>query len=576
MGGFYLRSQWVLPKNLNEAMEEIYFHGEILVAPVENNAGTALLYVRTVETGVGVFLVDLTTLKRNQILLSEAADRLRSGAVKLFGWSPDDRYLALSTIEKGSQQNLQVTICDGATGLSTDTFEAPRSIEMGFWLTTNSLVVLDDSHTLSLFNLEDDHQLGRFGNKGLVKLRQLDRSGGWLTPISNRSIAYVEHGNVWNLDITANRATQLTHLTNAAPESLDYCTVNGKYLFSLGSAAQSRLYQYDPDNSTVTRTTDGIGLKGRWMQNGNGIAYISTNNNRYVLTIESKRQALRTNLFTAPELDKKHGALNQRLFVEGREVVRAFSLNPKRDKIYVVASINYEPLAIWEYDILEQAIRNVVPEKENSLFSQYILPVQVSMTNQSGRKIDYYYLSPARLDPNKKYPVVMDQLSDLGFQPNSQFLANAGIFYVTVNPYGVGRPDSPTDPDDTLAVYKEILKNPNVDPHRIYLFGESAGTVSISTLLTEHPDLWRGAIMLSPVAFARIAPSSLQHLSFFYSFGDEDRHSQIKDRMESAQEACNNLIRTQILYGHAGHVFFNIEELKKRYTAIATFILSGY
>ena len=100
IAGLHLRSAARLPPHLDAMLDEVYFHGEILSAPVENKAGTALVYVRTVETGVGVFLVDLTSLDRTQIALAKASDSERGGAVKLFGWSPDDRCLAFQPSSK--------------------------------------------------------------------------------------------------------------------------------------------------------------------------------------------------------------------------------------------------------------------------------------------------------------------------------------------------------------------------------------------------------------------------------------------------------------------------------------------
>jgi dipeptidyl aminopeptidase/acylaminoacyl peptidase len=251
------------------------------------------------------------------------------------------------------------------------------------------------------------------------------------------------------------------------------------------------------------------------------------------------------------------------------------SVNPKQDKIYTVASVNYEPLSIWEYDIASNQLRDVVPVTEHLVYSHFIAPVQCSITNADGRKINYYYLPPAGLKADKKFPVIMDQYSDLGFQPNSQFLANAGIFYVTVNPYGQGFPKAATTPEDTLAVYNEILKNPKVDPHRIYLSGESLGTVTIAQLLDEHHDLWRGAILLSPVTFQAVSPDTKIVPSIFCSFGDQDDAGTRKFMEQYAQTACSHHVLTQILYGHAGHAFFDIGEHKKRYKTVAKFILEN-
>jgi dipeptidyl aminopeptidase/acylaminoacyl peptidase len=356
--------------------------------------------------------------------------------------------------------------------------------------------------------------------------------------------------------------------------SLDYNGDTFSYLFAVKNGSSQDLYQYDRTSELTTLTPTNFFDRGQWIQDGT--AYIGTQGNRYYLGVKTKDPVLQTNLFTAPEINKNTGLLNKQLFSEGRDVVRTFSVSPKRDKIYTVASLNYEPLAIWEYDVANKTLRNVVPERENQTAVPVITPVQAYITGTDGRKIDYYYLPPAGFEKGRKYPVVMDQFSDLGFQPNSQFLASAGIIYVAVFPYGVGRPDHPTDPEDTLAVYREMLKNPNVDPKRIYLFGESAGTGIITQLLEEHPELWRGAIMLSPVSFPSLESGKKMCRSIFFSFGEEDDMGS-QARMENfVNEACGHLVRTQVEYGRAGHVFFDVAELKKRYKAIATFILTDY
>jgi hypothetical protein len=575
----------VLPENVDAMLDEAYFHGEILIAPVENNRGDRLLYARTIESGVGVFMVDLKNLERNQIALGPAADKSRSGAAKLYGWSPDDRFLALSTILKGNE-NRRVTICEGRTGTPIVSFDAPHPLSTGGWLNTNSLLLLDDSHVLALYNLEANKGLGHFGKKGLVNLCRLDESGKSPIPDSDHTIAYIERGNLWRLNIPDNHAQKLTELTNAALDRLDFNSACGKYLFELKdyNSTNKLLCAFDPNSTPDARVTavsdnhSRYALKGQWIRNDTSVAYIASQGERDFIAVETTDASLRTNLFTSPPRNRDAlfgpGALSQYLFTEGMEVVRNFSVNPDRDKIYTVASVNWEPLAIYEYDINSRTLRNVVPERESPHFAQPVQPMQRLATNQNGRVIDYYFLPPAGLKAAKKYPLLLDQFSDLGFQPNSQFLANAGIFYVAINRYGTGRSDSPAEPEDALAVCSEMLKNPNVDSRRIYLFGESAGTKTIATLINEYPKKWRGAIMLSPIDFPFIESNVESYPSFFLSIGKNDTLAIRQKTSLFAQQACNHFIRTEVHYGQAGHVFYNITELKKRYKAIAEFVLA--
>lgn len=578
-GWLAFRKEMTLPRHLESILEETYFHGEIVTAPAENNAGTALIYARTIEKGIGIFKVDLDTLARTQIAAGGSSYNDRGKSARLFGWSPDDRYLAFSTIEK-NDENRRVSICDGQSAKIVDAFEAPGSLLSGGWLDNNSLFLFDNSRKLYLYNLDENRQFGNFGAKGLVSLSELATGAGSLVQDSDHSIAYIEGGNLWTLSVGARSALQLTHLEKfSISGGLSYCPATGKYLFSVtnGDSEQPILCQFDPRaGSSPVSPIDGCGnyqFKGQWIGNGDGVAYVGLDGNRYCVGIVTGDSAFHTNLFTAPPFDPDHGFVNQNVFPEGKQVVRSISVSPKGDKIYVVASIEYKPLSIWEYNIASRELRDIVPINEKRVYSHFVEPVQASITSSNGKTITYYYLPAARANPGKKYPAVIDTYSDLGFQPNSEFLANSGIYYVTVNPYGQGFPKSATTPEDALAVYKEILKNPNVDPKRIYLSGESLGTKTIASLLGQDPDIWRGAILLSPITFQPVSRDTKMVKSIFCSFGTEDDRK-IREQMEQyAQMACAHHTYVQVLYGHAGHAFFDIQEHKNRYKGVATFIL---
>jgi len=583
LGGLRLRAWAALPPHLDAMLEETYFHGEILTAPAINQAGTALLYVRTVETGVGLFLVDLGTLARSQIALAKPADHDRGGAVKLFGWSPHDEMLAFATIQDG-QENRHVVIGDGTTGKEINAFDTPKPVVTGAWLTANSLVLLDETHRLYVYNLQPDLRLGQYGGHGLVSARQLDRSSHDLVPDSDTSVAYLEKDNLWRLNLASGQVFQLTHLTNATLDGLDYNPATGKYLFGSVAAVtkQRQLCQYDPRSAQAPirpLNCTNYEVKGRWLPGDQGVAYVGLAGKRDYLSVTSQYGDPATNLFTAAPLtpwrELGYGALAGDAFPEGRQVVRTFSASPKRDKLYVVAAMNYEPLAIWEYDVASQQLRNVVPVKEPLRYSRFITPVAACVTNQHGKIIDYYYLPPAGMDPRKKYPVVVDQFTDVGYLPNSQFIANAGMFFVAVCPYGQGRGEFPPATEDTLAVYDAIIKNPNVNPKQIYLIGESAGTVRIAELLNDHASLWRGAIISAAVAFPEFGlDASLANNRILFSFGEGDSVNNQLRAENFAQTACTRLMTTRILYWPGGHVLFDLGTIKQKYRAIAQFILT--
>ncbi len=327
-------------------------------------------------------------------------------------------------------------------------------------------------------------------------------------------------------------------------EWLDYDPGKDQYLYcATAPRGKDRyVFKFDPgapSNANTTRLTGNHSFKGQWLQGGSGFAYVGTKGNQNFLAVEATNPALSTTFFA-------------------------------------VGATSYRLLTLWEYDISSRKLRELVPsEAHGTLFSELIVPVQAAVTNALGERVDYYYLSPPRMDPHKRYPVMMDQFSDGRYQQNFQFLANAGIFYVSVNRYGLASDSMPTRPEDALAVYKEFLKNPNVDPDRIYLDGRSRGTAAVRDMLVAHPELWHGVIVESP-AVLPLLPDDMKDFpkSIFISVGDVDTVTTQEKCEVFMQDACQRLIRAKLTIGHGGHTFSSTDQLKDRYRAIAKFILT--
>src|SRR5487761_2538568 len=105
VGGFYVRAWAIMPKHLAAMSNEIFADGRIWDAPVENHDGSMMLYAQDLQNGVGVFLVNLTTLKRTQIQQMESEEIDGKKAFRLYGWSPDDNSLAFASIVSSTNQD---------------------------------------------------------------------------------------------------------------------------------------------------------------------------------------------------------------------------------------------------------------------------------------------------------------------------------------------------------------------------------------------------------------------------------------------------------------------------------------
>lgn len=506
----------------------------------------------------------------------------------VLGWSPDNRYLLVPLRNNPTQLSHQLAVCEGDDGSFLKFITLPAAAHEVVWLNTNTLVVLTHSARFCLVNLDSDSSLNAFGKKGVVNLKQpqLDRNNKghhWPTRISDREIAYIDGGNVWKLNLLTGKYRQLSHFTNSTLEWLDYNPSNKTFLFNLtdnGNNKGSSLYCFNPDDATdngltpvtVSRvSSNGVihtpvvhALKGQWALNGQGIAFVKD-----TLIIESEDTNLSTNLF-----------------VNGH--VQSYSVSPDRKKIYTLAATNSEPLSLWEYDIADQELRNVVPATERQfIFSRVVDPVGVAFTDQSINKfpeliktLAYKCVPPVNLDAHKKYPAVIHSPRDSRWAPDAQVFANAGIYCVYA-PSAASLPGAGNlspQAQAVLATYYEVLKNPNVDSHRIYLIGYSAETEkTLTELIQYNPDFWRGALFMSPTSFPEIPREAQRYPSIFISTGEEDK-DEYKDAINKfVQVACQRTVPIRVnRLQHSGHILASTKLLEERYAATAKFILENY
>jgi len=570
LGGMYFRSVAMTPKHWEAMLNEVFVNDRIVDSPVANHSDTTLMYAQEVTNGVGVFLQDLKTLQRTQIRGMSTMEIEGKKIFRVFGWSPDDNYLAFAaatTVTNGgnTKKYQEIVICDGSTGAIKKEFNmdssAPRP-ELGIWVTTNSLAILNYSHRLMLFNLTEDRSFGPRGKEGLMQLQRLDSGSSYaLTRVSDRVIAYVDRGNVWTLDLQTGGAKQLTDFSDATIEWLDYSPETAKFLFCMnhgGDVTNRFVYELRPGKASgAVRLTDGYSLKGRWLRDGNGFACVRTEGEKSWLSIQSSNRDICTNVFA-----------------EGS--IRAYGISSQGDKIFAVASLRYKAQSIWEYDIFNKTARDLLAQEERSASSsKIIMPVASSTTDKNGGVCEYYFVPPARLVSNRKYPAVLDLYPVNRYDQNAQILANAGIFYVSASRLGLNDWQAVARPEAILAIYEELLKNPNIDPKRIYISGRSFSTGAVKKMADYHAALWRGVILFSPDEFPEISANWTKPPSFFIAIGNEDEARLQEGCKTLWQDASERLIPARIHFEPTGHGF-TTANYKTTYASVVNFIKSDY
>ena len=548
--------------HLDEVAAEIYLDGKIRGAPVEDRYGGALLYVQEDENDLEVLRISLVNHRRTRIKRIEGV--ARSSEFKWLGWSPDRRQFAYFAKSREKKQQ-EIIVCDGNSGETRGVFGVGFVLE-GIWLTTNSLVFVDSTRGLYLINLQQDDNLGEYGKQGLVKTRTMSDSQRdyFMTPVSDRTLAYLEDGNVWTLDIRNGQAKQWTRLAKSKTESLDYSPASQSFVFTLRDVENKGdrfVYEYDSKsggNVSPKRLTEIKSHDAKWIRSGSGVAYVGTISNTSFLAIETKELEWRTNLFSGVKL-------------------LGYSVGDHGNAIFAVAHDESGVARLWQYDIDAQQLQKIVRSAEESAHRKLVPPILSALTNASGKRVDYYIVPPAGLDSQKTYPVVLDMNSANRFDRNVQFLANAGIYYVSANRFGITEWSAVPDYDDALAVYHEILKIPTIDPSRIYVAGLSISTSRASTLINDHPDLWRGVILVSPVSWPRLDSTMTRFPSIFISIGSEDEKNRIEKSEQTISDACRLLVSARIDYQHgrAGHAY-RAQHFESCYKAMVKFILTDY
>ncbi len=565
IGALQLRLWASLPRDFNAMQEEVGAVGDFRLVPWANHDNSELMYARNLSNCLGSFLVDLGSLKQTRPRVRGAKDNTRGGFT-LLAWSPDDKNMVFSWTLMPGQANRQIGLCDGTTSALRISFAIPGPPRRVVWLTTNSMVMYLGENDLYLYNINSSSDLGKFGRKGLVMLRKLDSPPKTVTEnafslvrISEKSIGYFDKGNVWTLDIPHNKAHELTDFTNETLEWLDYSPENSSFLFTVSDKGGPRYRRLcmlkpeaDPDYQLIECSPHDNIFKGLWALKGKVIAYVDNVGSENCLAIDTPDQNLRTNLFLGGHM-------------------RSYSVSPNGERIYAIASPDDGPMGIWEYDIATKKLRNVAPPVSKPFaVAKLGTPVKTSVNGMG-----YFYVPPVHLEKQRQYPLVIDATRDSRWEAGSAILANADIFYAAVNRNGLANfLNLDTSPADIMQLYQDLLKNPNVDPARVYLAGTSAGSRGISSLINAKPSLWRGAGFMSPVRIPENRARNPHFPSIFISFVGHDGHHPSEYFEKSAVTLCRQNVPTTIVYHpRESHILATTDAIRDRWAKFAEFIL---
>ncbi len=504
-----------LDKIAAELVSTIEFFG----TPVPNHAGAKLFYAQTSANGVTGYVVDAASGKKT-FLFEHEQSHLQG--VGLLGWSPDDTLFAYSVRSpKGV-----ITICDANSAGTLATVAESKIILGGVWLSDESFVYVNNNQDLSLIQKSggDWHKSSLFTKKpavepnkpvvattappATVKKTPVRTNPAelvqCLTAISEKTVAWQQGGAVWKYDLGSDAPVKIWESTTNA--LVNFCFSGERNCFTLHckSAAGECLFDLYPafiwrneritGFEPITPPSGAITSSLTFIRNGLGYAYLAKSQTFDAIVIKREANSVPIQLAWEAGVD---------------------SLAANDNHVYITGSPTNGPLGIWDYDVKAGALSCAVSGLEHPFqHAGIVAATHEATTNADGEKVVYHLSPPVHFVAGRKYPLVIS-FNGVRWRPQEAAVPNAGCFLASLN--GI-----PSDEADVVTVYQAAIQHPGIDASRVYVMGVSAGAGLAGRLLQDRPELWRGAILLSPVSFPD--PSQLKVSRILIDSGGNDTY----------------------------------------------------
>jgi dipeptidyl aminopeptidase/acylaminoacyl peptidase len=544
------------PAHLEEIAGELGSIRKFFGNPEPNHAGSRLVFTQTTEHGTGIYLRDLAA-GRTELLYDQLEKLHVSVAPRFLGWSPDDQYFAYAC----RTPRREIVFCDGNSGKSLGNILVKGTIAAGTWLSPQRLVYADSEQAL----FESRQVNGRWSKPKrfrfceLAVTNQLRITG--LTALTAEQVVWQQGSNLWSCGAEA-----------AAPSSVWTSSTNELVAFACSRKARKVLLLCQDQHGQVLSSlkpralwlTEEVTELGRigsndypasavlWLNGAAGYACATRDGAQHdVFLIQASTNA-------QPRL-------------KAWELINSFAAN--EGQIYVIGSLvdtsagigRYAPTGIWRYDLASDSLSCVVSNVTSSArYARFSTPRHVLITNAPGGALACSLIPPTRFSAQKRYPLVIG--SDwIVYQ---QAVANAGAFFASV-PGGRG-----SWPEDIMAAYAELAKEPNIDTNRVYLLALSGAVAGADQLLVEERGRWRGAILFSPLSFPE--PSKLRVSKLLIDSGAADLllGEDGRKRMARFQDAALQAgIPVRVaMHPEAGHVYRSVAAERARVRELVRFL----
>ncbi|MBE0541113.1 MAG: prolyl oligopeptidase family serine peptidase [Verrucomicrobia bacterium] len=549
-----------------------------------DHSGKHLAYIRAVDEGRRLFVLNLQTLEVTRIKTTNQVSQI-------FGWSPDDRYLAFAQVAPGL---LDVAREKGE--FVNETWLTILDCESGrFDRITTNMAVVEGSFTWLAPNTYF------FASKPIGKNYAEKFVGDWerrtrtkvynyisdFVLTSESTAAFVQKGNIQTCQLDAPKYPPIQPVSRFATNEFDaikwlrYSRPTGQYLFCARrtNSHWRHVFQFEPAGGELTQLNDEDTYNGQWLEQGKGFAYVGNRDNHFYLALRPGDPSRHTNLFV-------NGA------------VVNYMVAPDGNRVYATASQGVEPQGLWEYDLNRGELRCVVRGTDTPYAAARLVePVEMKIESFDGVEVPVFVFFPAKSEPTpamrpaggaggKKYPAVIylppsSWQFQKAFDAQAQLLANLGFFFVAINYRGCdGYGKSYAElkdlhgvMEDVLAVCRELAAALPIDERNVFLSSNSDGGALAFRLVAAHPEMWRGAVLDHPPGWSaspewrgrRIPP-------LFFISGDQDRFLPSLRRFETWART-NDLEVISLVHTNCGHMNWKMAELREQHTRAGRFFL---
>jgi dipeptidyl aminopeptidase/acylaminoacyl peptidase len=456
-----------------------------------NESGTRAVFSQDVEKGVGIYFCE-TDSGKTKLLCEQLEKGYSWQRFGMLGWSPDDKLFAYAVPLKHQlnegQREEQIVVCNGLSGEAVAKISADPNLYELAWLAPHSFVYSTDfNYDLRLIGQNPDGKwvLRQVFEK--VATNKLET----LTAISESSVAWQKENEIWTLDFSTSAFKKIWESTTNQLESFTYSRETGEYHLICSDETGWLFVDLDPQGSVLDVTRD---------RKQERYAYLRDEAGTNVFYIKAKADSQPTRVVW-------QGAVEDHMDPIGDYISNGKYLYG--DCLFFTGDLPGQPVGLWQYNTQNEILRCLASGLKRPLArASIVVPRSGVITNALGKQMSYHIWEPVKVDAGKKYPLIITQTT-YGWSPYQQVAAQDGYYFATVaRPFWSDKTIYNWGAD-MMALYAIMIKNPNIDTNRVFLFATSMDTAFLSQLVSERPDLWRGAILINP--------SAVPNLSFWHN-----------------------------------------------------------